>query len=118
VVAAVLALLAAPAASAKRPAPAAAVRTAKAYMIATRHVGGLQSIVGLRSARDPRWVLADGYYAKPRRAAGPGMSAVWLFRRGSARVPRYAGLNGRALRPPASLRVLCDLQPALSQPYC
>ena len=106
-----------PAASA-RPAPAAAVTAAKSHVLAKYGIGGLQSVVSLQSRRDTRWALVDGYYGKPRRASGPGMWAVWLFRSPAGWVVRYSGLNGKALRPPARLNVPCDIQPAFSQPYC
>lgn len=117
VAAAVAGALAVPAAFAK-PAPPAAVSVAKAHVVAKYGLGGLKSVVSLRSVRDSRWALVDGFYGKPRRASGSGLWAVWLKQSSGRWVVRYSGLDGKAIRPPVRLKVPCDLQPAFSQPYC
>jgi hypothetical protein len=113
----VAAALAVPAASAM-PAPAAALRVAKAHVVAGYRIGALQSVVSLRSVRDPRWALVDGYYGKPKRSSGPGLWAVWLRLSAGRWVVRYSGLDARAIRPPARLKVPCDLRPAFAEPSC
>jgi len=105
-------VLAAGAASA--PAPTSAVRVAKQHVVARLHISGLSGTFSLRSRRDPRWALVDGFYAKP----GRGLWAAWLrLRDGRWRVV-YAGLNTRASKPPRSAGVPCDLWPSFSEPSC
>lgn len=110
-------LAGAPAADAK-PASTPAVRVATAHVSSRHGIGGLRDIVSLQSRVDPRWALVDGYYSRPRRSTGPGPWAVWLFRTSAGWTVRWSGIDGRAFRPPARLKVPCDIQPAFSQPYC
>lgn len=113
------ATLALPAAAAQRgPAPAAAVAEAKRHVVARHGIGGLKDVHSLRSRRDPRWALVDGFYTRPKRASGPGLWAVWLRLGGGRWAVRYSGLDGKAVQPPARIGVPCDIQPAFSEPLC
>lgn len=98
--------------------PPAVVSTAKAYVVAKYGIGGLKDVHSLRSRKDPRWALVDGFYTTPKRAAGPGIWAVWLQLSGGRWVVRYAGIDRKASQPPIKYLVPCDIQPTFSEPFC
>lgn len=96
-------------------APAGAVRVAKQHVTARLRVSGLTSVFSLRSRRDPRWALVNGFYQRPRPR---GMWAVWVRLRAGRWTVAYAGLRARAVNPPKSANVPCDIRPAFSEPSC
>ncbi len=97
------------------PAPSVAVTAAERYVSVRYRLAGLEDTFTLRSRRDPRWVLAEGAYARPRSG---GLWAAWLRRAGGRWRVVYAGANRGGLEPPAGLRVPCDIRPAFSEPAC
>jgi hypothetical protein len=100
------------------PAPPAARAVAKAHVVARFHISGFRDLFSVRSRRAPSWVLVGGFYTRPKPAQGAGIWAVWLRFQNGRWVIRYAGINRRAVDPPAALRVPCDIQPAFSEPSC
>lgn len=109
-----------------RPLRAAAPAPQPAVVVAKRHVaerwglGGFRDVFSVRSERNPRWALVNGFYALPKRPGGPRPWAVWLRLRdttwrGAWRV-MYAGKDAKAAEPGGP--VPCDIRPAFSEPSC
>ncbi|MGZ8702278.1 MAG: hypothetical protein ACXWZY_08320 [Gaiellaceae bacterium] len=99
---------------AAQPSLASAVATAKAHMVKRFSIGGLYSVRGARSARDPSWVVVTGYYRRPR--ARPNWWAAYLRPRGSAWRVVWSGRGFAASEP--KVRAPCDIWPPLSEPSC
>jgi hypothetical protein len=105
----VLALALALPANAAAPGP----RTvAIAYVKNRLHLRGVNSVVVLRSHRNKRWALVDGYYKKPHF----GSWALWLKKRPARWVVVYGGADKKATAPAG--KVPCDIWPAFTDPAC
>ena len=94
--------------------PSAAVKIATATARARFHTTRIVSVFSLRSRRDSRWALVDGFATARDRPW-----AAWLHRDTNRWTLRY--FDTRAPFQPGSNkhgRVPCDLYPAFSEPSC
>ena len=102
-----------PAAKPKPHLPTPAVKRAVFYLEATLHLAGLRELRSVRSRRNPRWYVVDGFYRRP--GAG-GAIAVWLQQTAHGLAVRGVA-RGRAVKR-ARAGVPCDLAYALDTSRC
>jgi hypothetical protein len=88
-----------------------AERVAKRY-VERRYHRRVREIFSYQSRMNRRWVLVTVFTAR-----GTGI-ALWLKREDGRMRTKHSERAHDETRPPRSLRVPCDVQPAFSEPDC